>query len=162
MGDFPILFPPVPPPVLFHSWPYRQPNISVASIVTGRFGLESEVWHIHPWRMQLGALEGTSLFGGWEVPFPVSRKAVLSGCLPTSSLSSMRASTRMFFSPQLSWEPPELCLGPAWGLQVLNFSHTDKGVTKDKGKRAQSEPQLCYLVSVKSLAVPYSLICTIS
>lgn len=122
LGDFPILFPPVPPPVLFHSWYYRQPDISVASIVTGRFGLESEVWHIHPWRVQLGALEGTSLFGGWEVPFPVSRKTVLSGCLLTISLSSMLASTGIFFFPPTFLGTSRALPGPryfAWDFRYL-------------------------------------------
>lgn len=55
LGDCLILFPPVPPPlpsILFHSWPYRQPDTSMASRVPGRFGLESQASPAY------GSLEG--------------------------------------------------------------------------------------------------------
>lgn len=55
LGDCLILFPPVPPPlppILFHSWPYRQSDTSMASRVPGRFGLESQVSSAY------GSLEG--------------------------------------------------------------------------------------------------------
>lgn len=102
LGDCLILFPPVPPPIppiLFHSWPYRQSDTSMASRVPGRFGLESQVSSAY------GSLEGAvgspgehiSRVGGWEMLFPVSRKTALSGCLLPASFSSMLFPTGMFF-----------------------------------------------------------------
>lgn len=52
LGDCLILFPPVPPLILFHSWPYRQTDISMASRLPGRCGLESQVSSAY------GSLEG--------------------------------------------------------------------------------------------------------
>lgn len=59
-------------------------------------------------------------------------------------------------------EPPGLCRGPAWGLQAVSVSHTHRSMTRAKGERAPSEPQLLLLVAFETLAVSCSLTCIIT
>ena len=148
MGDRLILFllvPPPPPPILFHAWPYGEPDTSAVFMVPGRSGLKSHIWHKNLWRVQSGALESTSLLEGREMLFLVSGKTALSGCLLPQRCS---------FSPNFPGTS-RLCLGPARGLQALSISHTHKSVTRAKGEGARSASQLCYLLPVDNNALHF-------
>lgn len=144
LGDCLILFPPVPPPlppILFHSWPYRQSDTSMASRVPGRFGLESQVSSAY------GSLEGAvgspgehiSRLGGWEMLFPVSGKTALSGCPLPASFSPQGCS----FSSNFPGTSRALS-GPSVGTSGISVAHTHRSMIEQREKERSLSPSSCY------------------